>query len=221
MRRNDKVYNKRNKDGARTKPAASISVRITLLHTFFVALLDERLYRYIVDIPSQPPPPDLFSVGASKKKPISSSKSSPQTPRIMRSHLLPLATLALLAHADDSSTSTSTSTSTGVPATYTHEVKVGSNGLKFEPDTLTASPGDLINFHFYAANHSVAQSSFDKPCQPLDGGNGIFSGFFAASGKDEANQVFSMRLNGSEPVWLYCAQGEHCKGGQAMVINAP
>jgi plastocyanin len=52
--------------------------------------------------------------------------------------------------------------------------------LVFEPDTVIASVGDIINFHFYPINHSVAQSSFDKPCQPLEGGVGqipIFSGF--------------------------------------------
>jgi plastocyanin len=52
--------------------------------------------------------------------------------------------------------------------------------LVFEPDTVIASVGDIINFHFYPINHSVAQSSFDKPCQPLQGGVGqipIFSGF--------------------------------------------
>jgi plastocyanin len=57
--------------------------------------------------------------------------------------------------------------------------------LIFEPDTVLASVGDIINFHFYPINHSVAQSSFDKPCQPLEGGVGqipIFSGFLPAKG---------------------------------------
>ncbi|ETN45663.1 uncharacterized protein HMPREF1541_09496 [Cyphellophora europaea CBS 101466] len=139
----------------------------------------------------------------------------------MRSFILAAATFAVIAYADDSSsTSTSSTATTGTPATYTHEVKVGSNGLNFDPDALTASPGDLINFHFYASNHSVAQSSFDKPCQPIDGSSGIFTGFFTASGKDEASQMFSMRLNGTDPMWLYCSSGEHCKGGQSMVINS-
>lgn len=60
------------------------------------------------------------------------------------------------------------------------DVDVGKHGLVFEPATVTASIGDIINFHFYPINHSVAQSSFDDPCQPLTGGTGqipIFSGF--------------------------------------------
>ena len=52
--------------------------------------------------------------------------------------------------------------------------------------------------------------------------SGIFSGFFSgASGKSEDSKVFSMRLNGTDPVWLYCSKEDHCKSGQAMVINAP
>jgi plastocyanin len=140
----------------------------------------------------------------------------------MRSQLFAATALsATLVFADDSSSSSSTDSSatatTGIPATSTFEVKVGNNGLNFDPDTLVASPGDLIHFHFYSSNHSVAQSSFDKPCEPIDGG--IFSGFFTASGKDESSEVFSMRLNSTDPLWLYCSSGEHCKGGQSMVVN--
>lgn len=141
----------------------------------------------------------------------------------MRSVIFIAAALTTFAYAEDSSSTTSASATgtTGVPATSTYDVKVGADGLKFDPESLTASPGDLVNFHFFASNHSVAQSSFDKPCQPLDGDKGIFSGFFTASGKDEASQVFSMRMNDTEPVWLYCSSGDHCKGGQSMVINPP
>jgi plastocyanin len=206
--------------GRKRRPSYLCALR--KLHTFFVALLDDQissqpLYSLYCSIYPTNLPPDLLPEFKTKK-----SIHPTKTQEAMRSYLPLLATLALLAAADDSSSTTSSSSATtGVPATYTHDVKVGANGLKFDPDTLTASPGDLINFHFYAANHSVAQSSFDKPCQPVEGGNGIFSGFFPVSGKEEASQVFSMRLNGTDPVWLYCAQGEHCKGGQAMVINAP
>ncbi|KPI36870.1 uncharacterized protein AB675_11859 [Cyphellophora attinorum] len=136
----------------------------------------------------------------------------------MRYQMLTTAALAAVALADDSSSASATTT--GIPATSTYDIKVGSDNLKFDPETLTASPGDLLNFHFYNGNHSVAQSSYDSPCQAQD--NGIFSGFFAGgSGKDEDSKVFSMRLNDTNPMWLYCAAGEHCKAGMGMVINAP
>lgn len=54
-------------------------------------------------------------------------------------------------------------------------VKVGSGGLVFNPSNITAAKGDTVEFTFYPKNHSVAQSTFDKPCQALD--KGIFSGF--------------------------------------------
>jgi hypothetical protein len=62
------------------------------------------------------------------------------------------------------------------------DVNVGNEegALIFKPDIVRASLKDVINFHFYPINHSVAQSSFEKPCEPLAGGVGqlpIFSGF--------------------------------------------
>lgn len=49
----------------------------------------------------------------------------------------------------------------------------------FKPNSLTASVGDTLEFHFaptgfIASNHSVAQGTFDSGCQPMDGG--FFSG---------------------------------------------
>lgn len=60
-----------------------------------------------------------------------------------------------------------------------HQVAVGKGGLVFDPENLTAAKGDTVEFSFYSGNHSVAESTFDKPCQPLD--NGIFSGFFGTA----------------------------------------
>lgn len=58
------------------------------------------------------------------------------------------------------------------------KVKVGNakGELVFDRPNVVAGKGDTIEFTFYPMNHSVAQSTFDKPCEPLD--NGIFSGFF-------------------------------------------
>ena len=120
--------------------------------------------------------------------------------------------------------STSVPTSTADPTTY--DIDVGADGgLLFSPENLTASVGDTINFHFYPRNHSVVQSSFDAPCVPLSSassGNSevIYSGFFPVS-EDESEQMFSMVVNTTDPIWLYCSQGTHCQGGMDMVINPP
>lgn len=81
-------------------------------------------------------------------------------------------------------TTTSSSSTTSTPASSSsnatvHDVAVGQNGLTFTPDTLTAAVGDTVTFHFYPINHSVVQSSFEKPCTPIN--NGIFSGFVPSS----------------------------------------
>ena len=54
-------------------------------------------------------------------------------------------------------------------------ISVGQAGLVFDPDTVTANTGDLLQFHFFPKNHTVAQSSFSSPCTPSTGG--VFSGF--------------------------------------------
>lgn len=61
-----------------------------------------------------------------------------------------------------------------------YDVKVGVNkdnqpGLYYTPDKLTPAKGDTVRFAFTSDQHSVAQSSFDKPCEYLK--DGIFSGF--------------------------------------------
>ena len=54
-------------------------------------------------------------------------------------------------------------------------ISVGKGGLVFNPESVTADVGDLLQFSFYPLNHSVAQGSLSAPCQPLAGG--VYSGF--------------------------------------------
>lgn len=54
-------------------------------------------------------------------------------------------------------------------------IGVGQGGLVFNPNVVTADVGDLLQFAFYPKDHSVAQSSYSAPCQPLTGG--VYSGF--------------------------------------------
>ena len=50
--------------------------------------------------------------------------------------------------------------------------------LAFKPEVIQASPGDILEFHFYPHNHSVVKGDFDKPCQAADS-RGFYSGFVA------------------------------------------
>ena len=65
--------------------------------------------------------------------------------------------------------------------TKTIDVAVGKDGLVFTPDSVTADKGDMLDFHFYPDEHSVTQSTFDKPCVPSN--NGVFSGIVKSTGK--------------------------------------
>jgi plastocyanin len=104
----------------------------------------------------------------------------------------------------------------------THDVSVGKDGLKMDPDNIQAEVGDIINFSFYPRNHSIAQASYETPCEPMSGTDTqpIFSGFFPVEERDEeSKQMFSITINNTDTIWLYCSQGSHCKEGQVMVIN--
>lgn len=105
------------------------------------------------------------------------------------------------------------------PNRATHRVLAGSNGLHFEPENIVAEIGDLIEVHFNPANHSFAQSSFDKPCEPIDD-DAVFSGFMPTQDK-EAPMAFTFEVKDKKPFWFYCSQTNmnHCQSGMAGVIN--
>lgn len=110
-----------------------------------------------------------------------------------------------------------------------HVVHVGNNGttgstpgLFFSPNTITAVVNDTVTFVFDTAGtkHSVSQSSFAKPCEPL--ASGFDSGFVAGvAGSTAAN--FTLTVTDTKPIWFYCAQttNTHCTKGMVGAINAP
>ncbi|KAM0300233.1 hypothetical protein HYE67_006459 [Fusarium culmorum] len=110
-----------------------------------------------------------------------------------------------------------TVTLTGV----THSVNAGLGGLRFDPDNVVAEVGDVVEWHFLPANHTVAQSSFGEPCKPLADGTGFFAGFNFATTAGQAPDVFQIVVEDSKPIWYYCAQqkGNHCQMGMVGVIN--
>ena len=74
------------------------------------------------------------------------------------------------------STSTSVAPSPSSTSTGTdHRVVVGGTGvLTFQPNTVTAQPGDTVTFEFHQKNHTATQSTFASPCSPM--ANGFNSG---------------------------------------------
>ncbi|RMZ79888.1 hypothetical protein DV738_g2941, partial [Chaetothyriales sp. CBS 135597] len=95
-------------------------------------------------------------------------------------------------------------------AAETHQVTVGP-GLSYTPDSLTAAEGDVVEFTF-GQGHDVVSGKFDQPCQ-YDG--------TISSGQLGDGEVFSVTINSTDPIWIYCSVPRHCQGGMALVINPP
>jgi len=105
-----------------------------------------------------------------------------------------------------------------------HVVTVGNtNGsLTYSPDSITASKGDMVQFQFMPKNHTVTQSNFDNPCEPVSmhsNVTGVFSGFMPVAATDTSIPTYTILINNTNPMWIYCAQGKHCQSGMSMVIN--
>ncbi|PGH28558.1 hypothetical protein GX50_08701 [[Emmonsia] crescens] len=98
------------------------------------------------------------------------------------------------------------------------DVKVGEGGLNFNPSTITARQGDDVVFHFFPRNHDVASGPFNAPCTPSD--NGFYSGLINADGS-QPDATFTVRVNNTTPIWLYCSTSGHCQRGMSAVINPP
>lgn len=105
-----------------------------------------------------------------------------------------------------------------------HVVKVGNaNGtLAYSPNNVVAAVGDMVQFQFAPANHTVTQSTFDNPCQPIamhSNVTGVYSGFMPVAATAQMTPTYTIMINNTTPMWLYCSQGKHCQNGMTMVIN--
>jgi len=131
---------------------------------------------------------------------------------------LPLA-LAQYGNSNPTTSSSQAASTTAAAAAGVHTVTVGANGnLAFSPNSITAAVGEIVEFHFFPPQHSVAQSSFAAPCTPFSNGTSFFSGGMTTSSGENAN-TFQITINNTAPIWFYCAFPGHCEAGMAGVIN--
>lgn len=105
---------------------------------------------------------------------------------------------------------------TSVSAANT-QVEVGNGALAFNPNTVTANVGDTVTFVFYPKNHTVTQSTFPAPCQPMSGG--VDSGFQPVAANATSVPSFSVTVNATTPLWFFCHQTGHCESGMVFAIN--
>jgi len=100
-----------------------------------------------------------------------------------------------------------------------HQVIVGGGPLQFNPNQVTAAPGDTVSFTFKQANHTATQSSLQNPCQQAPGG--FDSGFVPVPATNTAGPfpIAQFTVQDTNPVWVYCRQANHCQQGMVFAIN--
>jgi len=99
-------------------------------------------------------------------------------------------------------------------------VTVGGTGiLQFTPNSVTASPGDVVTFTFKQKNHTATQSTLTSPCVQAPGG---FDSGFVPVAADNVNGPFptaQFTVQDTDPVWVFCRQTGHCEQGMVFAIN--
>ncbi|KAF9474775.1 hypothetical protein BDN70DRAFT_915194 [Pholiota conissans] len=97
--------------------------------------------------------------------------------------------------------------------------------FQYTPNTISAPNGTVVTFQFSGApgNHSVTQSSFTDPCNPLAGG--FDSGWLFLSAAATPVPEWNLTItDDTKPIWFYCKQlspSPHCGAGMVGAINAP
>ncbi|KAI9675754.1 MAG: hypothetical protein M1817_001121 [Caeruleum heppii] len=132
---------------------------------------------------------------------------------------------AAIASGTDIANNAAASPSAGMATMHVVKVSNKNADLVFTPNDIKAAKGDMIQFQFYPKNHSIVQSTFDKPCEPIadnmPGAKGFFSGFMPVSANASMMPVYTVEVKDDKPMWFYCSQGKHCQGGMVGVVNAP
>ncbi|KAJ7323959.1 hypothetical protein DFH08DRAFT_887230 [Mycena albidolilacea] len=106
------------------------------------------------------------------------------------------------------------------PARVFVDVSDDNGSYQFNPNIIHATNGTVVTFRFSGipGNHSVTQSTFASPCQPLAGG--FDSGFVTA--RDPFPGFNYTVVNDQKAAWFYCRQNTptvHCHSGMVGVIN--
>ncbi|KAI8943815.1 hypothetical protein NX059_001788 [Plenodomus lindquistii] len=128
-------------------------------------------------------------------------------------------TLATITAAPSSSASPTSSR-----APKTHTITAGAGGFKFTPPEISnVSVGDVVNFHFYPPDHSVARADFGSACVPYEYTGQNRTGFWSTTQwVKEAKDMtqWNLTINSTEPIFFYCAAPNSCIGEHMVgVIN--
>lgn len=124
------------------------------------------------------------------------------------------------------SAASTSSSSAGTVSVQVVQVSDNNGSLAYSPDQITAAPGSMVQFQFHIKNHTVTQSTFNQPCEPISkvmpNVTGIKSGFMPVAVGATQLPVFTIVINDTKPIWIYCGQTNpvsHCQKGMVMAIN--
>ncbi|KAH7102098.1 hypothetical protein BKA62DRAFT_829680 [Auriculariales sp. MPI-PUGE-AT-0066] len=106
----------------------------------------------------------------------------------------------------------------------------GKQGNGFDPSFIVAQPGDDIEFTF-AMNQWVkdpitvqhtATRTVDLWFPMLTAGSGFDTGIHdTGSVLTNTGESFTLRVNDTNPLWFFCAVGNHCQQGMVFAVNPP
>ncbi|KAG5990140.1 hypothetical protein E4U52_004897 [Claviceps spartinae] len=88
----------------------------------------------------------------------------------------------------------------------------------FNPNSVTAKAGDVLEFHFQSGNHSVVAGDYHFACSPLPIGYGFFSGYVNVD-PGQIGKVFRVSLANDEPLVFYSSQVGDCSRGMVGIVN--
>ena len=93
------------------------------------------------------------------------------------------------------------------------------------PDVTQAEIGDTILFQFYPKNHSVIRAEYGYPCIPYEDTGvdkvGFFSGFFPVDAILTNPPEWSIKINDTDPIFLYCGATGSCIDHQMIAVINP
>ncbi|KAL9107764.1 MAG: hypothetical protein Q9227_007386 [Pyrenula ochraceoflavens] len=119
-----------------------------------------------------------------------------------------------------------TTTSTGSNAIQTVHVGLDNGAtLRFDPPFLTGiKQGSIVHFDFNAKNHTLTESTFEKPCTKLVKDGTIDTNFDHAVANDNIDKPFDFTFPNDSPRYFYCKQANgtpngHCGKGMVFAIN--
>ncbi|OAR03132.1 hypothetical protein LLEC1_05509 [Akanthomyces lecanii] len=110
---------------------------------------------------------------------------------------------------------------TKAPGSRLIPVVVGGPQDLFVPNLVYAKVGDVVQFQFSSGNHTVTQSNETSACQPMQTSDpkAIHSGHIPFEPGQKNVGTFTMVVQSTKPMLIYCATGPHCQLGQVMAIN--